>query len=64
MTYKYRKKVKNFYVLKCWMFFLRAEGFSCSLCVLCGGLEMTKLQFLSKKYPIFFQLYFLNIFWS
>jgi hypothetical protein len=21
ITYKYRKKVQNFYVLKCWMFF-------------------------------------------
>jgi hypothetical protein len=53
MTYKYRKKVKNFHVFKCWMFF-KAEGFSCSLCVLYGGLGITKLQFFSKKYPISF----------
>jgi hypothetical protein len=33
--------------------FLRAEGFSCSLCVLYRGLGITKLQFLSKKYQIF-----------
>jgi hypothetical protein len=28
---------------------LRAEGFSCSLGVLYGGLEISKLQFLIKK---------------
>jgi hypothetical protein len=38
---------------------LRAEGFSCGLCVLYGGLEITKLQFFPEKYPIFIQLYFL-----
>jgi hypothetical protein len=48
------KKVKNFHVLKCWMFFLRAEGFSCSLCVVYGGLVINKLQFFIKKYPNFF----------
>jgi hypothetical protein len=29
--------------------FLRAEGFSCSLCVLYGGLGLTKLQFFCQK---------------
>ncbi len=28
---------------------MRAEGFSCSLCVLYGGLGITKLQFLINK---------------
>ncbi len=36
--------------------FLRAEGFSCSLCVLYGGLGITKLQFFIKKISKFFQL--------
>jgi hypothetical protein len=31
---------------------LRAEGFSCSLGVLYGGLEISKLQFLIKKIKI------------
>jgi hypothetical protein len=31
---------------------LRAEGFSCSLGVLCGGLGISKLQFLIKKIEI------------
>jgi hypothetical protein len=34
--------------------YLRAEGSSCSLCVLYGGLGITKLQFFIKKYPIKF----------
>jgi hypothetical protein len=41
------EKVKIFYVLKdagCSL--LRAEGFSCSLGVLYGGLGISKLQFL------------------
>jgi hypothetical protein len=33
---------------------LRAEGFSCSLAVLYGGLEISKLQFLIKKIEIKF----------
>jgi hypothetical protein len=33
---------------------LRAEGFSCSLSVLYGGLEISKLQFLIKKIEIKF----------
>ncbi len=43
------KNIKKFYVLKGKMFFLRAEGFLCSLDVLYGGLEIGKFQFLSKK---------------
>jgi hypothetical protein len=32
MTHKRRKQIRNFYVLKCWMFyFLTAEGFFCNL---------------------------------
>ncbi len=57
ITYKYRKKliiIFMFWSAGC--SFLRAEGFSCSLCVLYGGLGITKLQllYLSKKYQIFF----------
>jgi hypothetical protein len=33
---------------------LRAEGFSCSFCVLYGGLRITKLQYLIKKISKFF----------
>ncbi len=29
---------------------MRSEGFSCSLCVLYGGLRIGKLQFRSRKY--------------
>jgi hypothetical protein len=42
--------------------FLRAEGFSCSLCVLYGGLGITKLQFFIKKCPIFFSCKLFSIF--
>jgi hypothetical protein len=51
------EKVKKFYVL-------RAEGFSCSLSVLYGGLGISELQFLIKKISnfllscTFFQLLF------
>jgi hypothetical protein len=46
MTHKNRKKFKIFMFLStgCW-----AEGFSCSLGVLYGGLGKSKLQFLIKK---------------
>ncbi len=37
---------------------LRAEGFSCSLVVLYGGLGKSKLQFLIKKIEIKFQTFF------
>ncbi len=33
---------------------MRAEGFSCSLCVLYGGLGITKLEFFIKKNIQFF----------
>jgi hypothetical protein len=45
MTHKNRKKSRIF-------MFLRAEGFSCSLSVLYGGLGISKLQFLIKKIEI------------
>ncbi len=37
-----------------WSSLLRAEGFSCSLGVLYGGLGISKLQFLIKKIKIKF----------
>jgi hypothetical protein len=57
MTHKNRKKVQNFHVLKCWNAggsLLRAEGLSCSLGVLYGGLGISKWQFLIKKIKIKF----------
>jgi hypothetical protein len=53
MTYKYKKKKRIFMFLSAGCSFLR-QGFSCSLCVLYGGLRITKLQFFSKKYFQFF----------
>jgi hypothetical protein len=44
------------------MFFF--EGFACSLCVLYGGLGITKLQFFIKKISNFFQLEIFSNFWS
>jgi hypothetical protein len=38
--------------------FLRAEGYSCSLCVLYGGLRISKLKFSIKKYKKYLQLKF------
>ncbi len=60
---KWHKKEKNlkFHFLKCWMFLLRAEGFSCSLDVFYGGLGDRKVQFLSKNIT-FFQLWICSIF--
>jgi hypothetical protein len=43
------EKVQNFMFLSAGCSFLRAEGFSCSLGVLYGGLGRSKLQFLIKK---------------
>jgi hypothetical protein len=57
MTYKYRKskEFSCFEVLD--VLFLTAEGFSCSLCVLYGGLGRIKLHFFIKKiYKFFFKL--------
>ncbi len=43
---KIEKKLKSPF-FKCWMFsILRAEDFSCSFAVLCGGLGISYLQFL------------------
>jgi hypothetical protein len=54
MTHKNRKKVRIFMFLKTGCFLLRAEGFSCSLGVLYGGLGISKLQFLINKIEIKF----------
>jgi hypothetical protein len=62
MTHKNRKKSKIFMFLSTGCSLLTAEGFSCSLSVLYGGLGISKLQFLIKKIEIkfpainFFQL--------
>jgi hypothetical protein len=49
-----KRKGKKFQVLKYRMFsFERAEGFSCSLDVLYGGLDICKSKFLIKKILIF-----------
>jgi hypothetical protein len=42
------EKVKKFHVLKYWMSFLVAKGFSYSLDVLHGGLGINKMKFLTK----------------
>ncbi len=49
MVHKYRKKLRivMFWSVRC--SFLRAEGFSCSLCSLYGGLRIRKLQFSIQK---------------
>ncbi len=59
MTHKNRKKLRNFMFWKFWnavCSLLRADGFFCSLDVLYGGLGIRKLQLLTKKISIFFQL--------
>jgi hypothetical protein len=43
------------------MFSLRAEGFSCSLDVLYGGLGISKLKFVIKKILIFSALHFFQL---
>jgi hypothetical protein len=43
--------------------FLRAEGFSRTLCVLYGGLGVTKLQFFIKKISNFFSAAHFFQFW-
>jgi hypothetical protein len=48
VTHKSRKKIQKFHVLKCWMFSLRAECFSCNLDVLYGGLRIGQFKFLTK----------------
>jgi hypothetical protein len=54
MTHKNRKKSRVFMLLSTGCSLLRAEGFSCSLGVLYGGLGISKLQFLIKKIEIKF----------
>ncbi len=54
MNYKNRKESRVFMFLSTGCFLLRAEGFSCSLSVLYGGLGKSKLQFLIKKIEIKF----------
>jgi hypothetical protein len=49
MTHKNRNKSRIFMFLSTGCSLLRAEGFSCSLGVLYGGLGISKLQFLKKK---------------
>ncbi len=49
MTHKSRKKYRIFMFCSAGCSLLRAEGFSCSLGVLYGGLRISKLQFLIKK---------------
>jgi hypothetical protein len=56
MPYKNSKKLRNFMFGSAGCSLLRAEGFSCSLDILYGGLGISKLQFLSA-------VIFLN-FWS
>jgi hypothetical protein len=64
MTHKNRKKSRIFMFLITGCSLLRAEGFSCSLGVLYGGLGISKLQFLIKKIDIkFLAINFFN-FWS
>jgi hypothetical protein len=61
MTHKKRKKSRIFMFLSTGCSLLRAEGFSCSLGVLYGGLGISKLQFFIKKIEIKFPvLNFLN----
>jgi hypothetical protein len=54
MTHKNKKKSRIFMFLSTGCSLLRAEGFSCSLGVLYGGLGIIKLQFLIKKIEIKF----------
>jgi hypothetical protein len=54
MTHKNRKKSRIFMSLSTGCSLLSAEGFSCSLGVLYGGLGISKLQFLIKKIEIQF----------
>jgi hypothetical protein len=49
MTHKNRKKSRIFMFLSTGCSLLRAEGFSCSLGILYGGLGISKLQFFIKK---------------
>jgi hypothetical protein len=54
MTHNNRKKSRILMFLSTGCSLLRAEGFSCSLGFLYGGLRINKLQFLIKKIEIKF----------
>jgi hypothetical protein len=56
MTHKNRKKSRIIMFLSTGCSLLRAEGFSCRLGVLYGGLGISKLQFLIKKIEIKFKV--------
>ncbi len=61
MAHKNIKKYRIFMFWSAGCSLLRAEGFSCSLGVLYGGLGISKLQFLIKKIKIKFPaVYFSN----
>jgi hypothetical protein len=53
MTHKNRK-ILEISCLNCWMFFLKAGGFSCSLNALYEGQGINILQFLIKKINFYF----------
>jgi hypothetical protein len=54
MTHKNRKRYRIFMFCSAGWSLLRAEGFSCSLGVLYGGLGISKLKFFMKKIKIKF----------
>jgi hypothetical protein len=60
MTRQKWKKVNKFHFLKCWLFFLRAEGFSCSGSPLRRPMD-SKLE-LDQKKIIFFSYNYFSIF--
>jgi hypothetical protein len=55
MTHKNRKKSRTFMFLSIGCSLLKAEGLSCSLGILYGGLGISKLQFFINKIEIKFQ---------
>ncbi len=59
-----QKKLRNFMFGSAGCSLLRAEGFSCSLDVLYGGLGKSKLKFLNKKIQTFFKAVNFSNFWS
>ncbi len=59
---KIEKSDKNFMFWSAGCAFLRAEGFSCSLDILCLCLGIRKLQFLKKKILIFSSCNFFEFF--
>jgi hypothetical protein len=62
---KWPRKIENFTVSSAGCSLLRAEGFSCSLDFLYGGLGISKFQFLIKKRnKEKFSCLFSSYFWS